>query len=311
MSQAGVTTTSNRGAEGSIYDLGYRHYEGVRRGRAWAMWSLYTESLRGIWGFGRPMTAKAAPFILAGLFSIVALVQLAFASVFAQAIARGESISLATYANYFEAMWVFVFLFCVAQAPEVVCRDQRYSVLALYFTRALGRLDYAGARLASLVTAIFIVLMIPNLLLLIGDVLMKPDTFKALGDELPKALPSIPADIVIAASMASISLAIASFTPRRAYAAIGIVAYVLLMEAIPAAIYSIGQSGSGETWTDKLFLLAPMNTLEAATHWFFGVPLDPSIYAGSLTPDQYLAAAIASVVVFTGILMYRYRRVSA
>jgi ABC-2 type transport system permease protein len=54
---------------GSIYDLGYRHYEGKRNGRGYAMWSLFVESLRGVWGFGRPTTAKAAPFLLAGLYA--------------------------------------------------------------------------------------------------------------------------------------------------------------------------------------------------------------------------------------------------
>ena len=49
---------------GSIYDLGYRHYEGKRRGRGYAIWSLYVESLRSVWGFGRPTRAKAAPFIM-------------------------------------------------------------------------------------------------------------------------------------------------------------------------------------------------------------------------------------------------------
>ncbi len=298
-------------AAGSIYDLGYRHYDGQRRGRGWAMWSLYVESLRGIWGFGRPMTAKAVPLILTGLYAIVALIQLAFSSVFANEIAQGQSISLLNYSNYFASMFFFVFFFCVAQAPEVVCRDQRYSVLPLYFTRALGRVEYAGARLASLATAVFIVLMIPNVALFIGDVLMKTDTFKAMGDELPRALPSIPASIFVAMGLAAISLAVSSFTPRRAYAAIGLVAYVLLMEAVPAAIYSIGQTSNDHTWTDRLFLLTPITSLDGATAWFFGKPLDPQTFLGTLTADAYFAAALASILVFTGVLIFRYRRIPA
>jgi ABC-2 type transport system permease protein len=101
------------------------------------MWSLYVESLRGVWGFGRPMTAKAAPFILAGLYALPALIQLAFSSVFAQRIA-GRRRSAPQLHNYFADLFFLVFLFCVAQAPELVCRDQRYQVLPLYFTRAMG-----------------------------------------------------------------------------------------------------------------------------------------------------------------------------
>jgi ABC-2 type transport system permease protein len=297
---------------GSIYDLGYRHYDGPRRGRVWAMWSLYAESLRGIWGFGRPMSAKLVPMILAGLYAIVALVQLAFSSVFATQIQEGQTITLTTYSDYFSAMWIFAFFFCVAQAPEVVCRDQRYSVLPLYFTRALGRTEYAVARLASLATALFIVLMIPNLGLFIGDVLMKPDTFKAIGDEVPRALPSIPASVLVACGLTAISLTIASFTPRRAYAAIGLVAYVLLMEAIPAAIYSIGRTGgASEAGKDWVFLFTPVTSLMGATAWFFNARLNPQDFLGTLKPGDYLGAAIVSLVLFTGVLMFRYRKVSA
>ena len=146
--------------------------------------------------------------------------------------------------------------------------------------------------------------------LFVGDVLMKPDAFKAIGDELPKALPTILASALIALGLAALSLAISSFSPRRAYSAIGIVAYILLMEAIPAAIYSIGQT-SGSTWTDKLFLVSPISALDGAVSWFFGKPLDPETFSGSLTSEAYLAAALASIVVFTGVLVFRYRRIPA
>jgi hypothetical protein len=79
--------------------------------------------------------------------------------------------------------------------------------------------------------------------LFVGDILMKPDTFKAIGDELPKALPSIPASALMARRAWRALSGVSSFSPRRAYSAIGLVAYILLMEAIPAAIYSIGQTG--------------------------------------------------------------------
>lgn len=296
---------------GSIYDLGYRHYEGKRNGRGYAMWSLFVESLRGVWGFGRPMSAKAAPFILAGLFALPAVIQLAFSSVITQQAARsGQAPTLLTYGTYFTDFYFLVFFFCVAQAPELVCRDQRYQVLPLYFTRSMGRIEYALARMASLTTALFVVLMTPVVALFIGDVLMQPDTFKAIGDELPKALPSLPANALIAIGLSAVSLAVSSFSPRRAYSAIGILAYVLLMEAIPGAIYSIGQT-SGWSWSDKLFLFTPISSLTGATFWFFGQPLDPEVFPGTVTSDVYVAASIASAVVMTAVLMYRYRRLPA
>jgi len=298
-------------AAGSIYDLGYRHYLGKRNGRAYATWSLFVESFRGVWGFGRPVSAKAAPFILIGLYALPAAIQLAFSSVIAQQVAStGRPVELLTYHDYFASFYFLVFFFCVAQAPELVCRDQRYQVLPLYFTRAMGRTEYALARLGSLAAALFLLLTAPTVLLVVGDVLMKPDTFKAIGDELPLALPSLPANAMISVGLASLSLAISSFSPRRAYSAIGIVAYILLMEAIPAAIYSVGQN-AGWAWSDKLFLLTPITSLIGGVDWFFGQTLSPQAFSGTVTSGGYLAAAAASVVVMSAILLYRYRRMPA
>jgi ABC-2 type transport system permease protein len=294
---------------GNIYDLGYRHYEGKRRGRWFAGWSLYVESLRGIWGFGRPMSAKAAPFILAGLYSFAAFIQLAFSSTLASQIQSGQTVELFRYDTYFAGFFFLMILFCVAQAPEVVCRDQRYQVLPLYFTRAMGRSDYALAKLASLTTALFLALMVPMVALFIGDVLMKQDTIRAIGDELPIALPSIPASLLIAAGMSSISLALSSYSPRRAYSAIGLVAYFLLMEAVPSIVYSVGQH-AGWSWADKLILLTPIRSLIAASDWFFGRAGNRGLPV-TLGTETYVFAAIASVFVFSAILVFRYRRIAA
>jgi ABC-2 type transport system permease protein len=294
---------------GNIYDLGYRHYDGVRRGRGYATWSLYVESLRSIWGFGRPTTAKAAPFILLGLYSFAAFMQLAFSSFIAQAGANAGE--LFAYDNYFLSFWIMIVLFCIAQAPEQVCRDQRNNVLPLYFTRSLRRFDYAIAKLAALTSALFIVLMIPMIALFIGDVLMKPDAIRALGDELPKAWPSIPANLLVAAGMAALSLALSSFSPRRAYSAIGLGAYFLVVEAVAAIVYEVGRQG-GWTWSDKCILLGPVTTLMGATAWFFDKALDPRQgFPPTLGADAYLLASLGSVVVFTAVLLFRYRRLAA
>ncbi len=296
---------------GSIYDLGYRHYEGRRYGRLWATWSLYVESMRGIFGFGRPTSAKAAPFVLAGLYALPAVIVLAFSSIISRSLSTGQTSlnDLPNYANYFGGMGIFIVLFLIAQAPEVVCRDQRYQVLPLYFTRAMGRVDYAIAKLASLTTAVFLVLVVPVVVLFVGDILRSTDTFKAIGDEWPKALPSIPADLLVAVSVSSIALALSSYSPRRAYAAIGVLAYFLLMEVVPVVIYGVGHD-AGSTWVDNLLLLTPSSALYRASDWFFGVPTPPD-FPASLGTDAYVWASLASVLLFTGMLLFRYRRVAA
>ena len=297
--------------EGNIYDLGYRHYEGKRHGTWFAVWPLYVESLRSVWGFGRPMTAKGWPFILAGIYAFPALLQLALSSVFSKALSEGRQLELFTYAKYFgdTGLWILILLFCIAQAPELVCRDQRSHVLSLYFTRPLARAQYAVARVGALSTALFIVLVIPCLALFVGDVLMKADTIKAIGDELPRLLPSLPASALVALGMGSISLGLAAFSPRRAYSTIGLVAFFLIVEGVTAFIYEAGVR-AGWSWADMTSLLAPITTLEGAYQWFFGGPLlDP--FPSAMTSADYLAAALATIAIFWGLLLYRYRSISA
>ncbi|HEX7613220.1 MAG TPA: hypothetical protein VF371_10655, partial [Candidatus Limnocylindrales bacterium] len=106
------------------------------------------------------------------------------------------------------------------------------------------------------------------------------------------------------------SLAVSSFSPRLAYAAIALVAYVLLAQAVPAAIFAIGQL-SDWSWTDKLFLAAPISSLDGATNWFFGRAREPGQFTGSLTAADYALAALVSVVLFTTLLLFRYRRIPA
>ena len=298
-------------ADGSIYDLGYRHYDGVRRGRAYAAWSLYVESLRSIWGFGRPVTAKAAPFIILALYSFLALLQVAFSSAFSQMMARGEKVELFTYSTYFWNFSIFLVLFCIAQAPELVCRDQRNHVLPLYFTRSLHRSDYALTKLSALATALFIVLMIPMIALFVGDVLMRSDAIAAIKDEIPKFLPSIPANLLIAASWSAISLGLSAFSPRRAYSAIGLGAYFLVVEVVAAIVYEVGNR-AGWTWSDLTILLAPGKVLMGASWWFFGKTLTVSDgFPASLDAGAYVLAAVASVAIFAATLLWRYRRLAA
>jgi ABC-2 type transport system permease protein len=270
------------------------------------MWSLYVESLRAVWGFGRPMTAKAAPFIILGLYSFLALVQLAFSSFFGEAIQRGDRVELFTYSNYFATLSPFIVLFCVAQGPEMVCRDQRYSVLPLYLTRALTAVDYIIAKIAAFTTALFVVLMVPMISLFVGDILMKTDAIKAFGDELPMALPAIPACLLIAAGLATISLALSSFSPRRAYSAMGLVAYFLIFESVLSAVFRLGHH-AGWDWSERVKLIGPTSNLSGANEWFFGNRLDPGSWSTVLGSDAYLWAALLSIVIFTAILLLRYR----
>ena len=151
---ATTNPTSASGPGGSIYDLGYQSYQGPRLGRRSAVVALYTQSLRACFGIGRGGRAKIAPFTLAGLALLPAVLAVGFAALAAQAGPGGDAIEQASpirYDSYHGLVSVLIMLFCAAQAPELFGRDQRYGVLPLYFSRVLTRTDYALAKVGGLI----------------------------------------------------------------------------------------------------------------------------------------------------------------
>ena len=57
------TRPRRRGAD-VIHNIGYRHYDGPRLGRAYARRSLFSQSLRGAYGLGRSAKSKVLPMLL-------------------------------------------------------------------------------------------------------------------------------------------------------------------------------------------------------------------------------------------------------
>ena len=168
------------GPGGSIYDLGYQGYEGPRLGREAAIRALFWHT-RPVVLRDRARRAGQDRAVRAGgarrccrRSSAVGIAALA-----TQAGDVGELVEAASpirYETYHGLISTFVMLFCAAQAPELLGRDQRYGVLPLYFSRALARLDYALAKVLGLVVvAAGDGRSRPYAVLFVGRVLVAPD----------------------------------------------------------------------------------------------------------------------------------------
>ena len=57
-----------------IHDIGFRHYDGHRFGRGCVVRSLLVETVRGVFGLGRPARSKVMPWVLIGILLIPPLV---------------------------------------------------------------------------------------------------------------------------------------------------------------------------------------------------------------------------------------------
>ncbi len=290
---------------GTIYDLGYRRYEGPRLGRGAAVRALFEDSVRVVWGIGRGARAKVIPLGLAVLAGLPAIVALGIAAIARQFGGAPDELSPIRYETYFPYVSGIVFLFVAAQAPELLGRDQRYGTISLYFARALRREDYIAARLAAFMLAVLGLLLVPQALLFVGRALAATDIPAAVGRDLPALPPVLGQALVTAGVLGGLGLAIAGFTPRRAYATAAIIAVVTAMPVVA----QIGGRAARGLGGELLALLSPPHVLEGTNALFFGTPI-VGIGSGIAGP-WYLAAGLAISFGSLAVLVRRYRHLVA
>lgn len=304
-----ATTASNGGPTGSIYDIGYRRYEGPRLGRGHAIRSLFFHSLRSSFGIGRGGRAKIAPIILGVMALLPAIAIVAALTLVAQfgVATRFVDQSPIRYDTYASTISTIVVLFCAAQAPELFGRDQRHGVLALYFARALRRSDYALARIGGFIAALLIVELLPQVVLFLGRVLLSPDIPKGIGDDLPSVGPVLAESALSAALLGGLAMAVSAFSPRRAYAVAGIIALFIIPNIVAGVVTGLGSSTIG-TW---LTLLSPTSVLDGTNAILFDKPFGTDFFFIDLPDVAFLAAALAGIVGSIAIAVRRFARITA
>ena len=293
---------------GSIYDLGYRRYEGPRLGRAHAIRSLIIHSFRTTYGIGRSGRAKAAPIIFGAMAILPAVIIVGGLTIAARFgfDRQLDDTELIGFNNYFRSITAIVVLFCAAQAPEMFGRDQRHGVLALYFARALRRPDYALGRLIGFVLAILLLILIPMVILFLGRVLLSTDIAGAFGRNLPNIPPVLAQGLVIATLYGSLAMAVSAFTPRRAYATAGVIALFVLPGLVAGIVIGIGSSTVG-TW---LVVVSPNTILDGTNALFFGRSLGEEYFFVDIPHWLFLVSAVVEVGVAVALILRRFARIT-
>ena len=293
---------TRQSATGAIYDLGYRGYDGPRLGRRAAVATLFWWSLRAAFALKRSGRAKIVPWGIAALLLAPAGVSVAVA-----ALAPGAPTPF-SYDNFLWNTQILVAIFVAAQAPELVSSDQRNRVLSLYFSHALERSDYALAKLGALAAAVFGLALAPMLVLFIGRILLAADVVKAFWDEINRLPEVIGTPLIYAVPLAALSLAIAAYTPRRAYATGAIIAVFIVGSAIAGIM---GNTIEGPL-REASQLVNPIVPLDGTRTWLFGGFIADSPIDGMGYPLwAYGLEWLAIVVVGTAVILWRYRRLAA
>jgi ABC-2 type transport system permease protein len=294
--------TAQTETTGTIYDIGYRRYDGPRLGRSGAVGAVVQAGVRAVFGFGRSGRSKIIPWgavILATLPAVVA---------FAVRVLAGEIIpDLYSYQNYLWQIGGLFGIFLAAQAPELVVNDIRYRVLPLYFSRPMSRFDYVAAKLAALALGLLALTLFPVLVLFAGRVLATDDLVGALGDEIG-ALPGIVGSGVLhAVVLASMGIAISSLASRRAYAAGAVLAVFLVGGGISEAL-SGNALNALDDWAP---FINPLSIIDGARQWIFGGQVAESPVASSSVPLAVYGLATALLLFGSWlVLALRYRRIT-
>lgn len=294
---------AGQAGQSAIYDLGYRGYDGPRLGRRAAVWALFIASLRAAWGMGRGGRSKIVPWGALAFVSLPAIIQSAITATAGPLVSRAGGPS---YDNYLFQGSILVFIFLAAQAPELLGGDQRNRVLALYFAHAMERTDYAVAKLAAMVVSLVVICLVPLLILFFGLSFASSDVFAGFRDQLGKLPEILGLAAIYSLLYAAVGMAIAAFTPRRAYAIGAIVAVFLVGTALPQLV--LRAASSIGHWP----VLLDVNAIaEGVRHALFGGNPNGPVGGAGIPDIGYYATCAAVVVVGYAVYLWRYQRVQA
>lgn len=310
-SPTGSTAATASGLGGDIYDLGYQRYVGPRLGRGAAIAALFWHTVRSAFGIGRGSRAKVAPFVLASLALLPAVLAVGIAAIASQAGEAGgiiEESSPIQYGTYHSIVATLVMLFCAAQAPELLGRDQRFGVLPIYFSRALERVDYALAKVCGLMAGLLVLTVLPQLIIVVGRILAAADPATGAGRELPHLSPILVQGVLSAGLLGGLAMVIAAFTPRRAYATAAIIAAFI----IPPVIAALSQRLGAGDLARFLVFLSPGDVLDGSNALLFGTLAEGRAVRASDVPGiAYPIAALLGAIGAVAIAVRRYLRIGA
>jgi ABC-2 type transport system permease protein len=285
---------------GAVYDRGYRPYEGPRGARGAATLALYRASMRRALGLRRSWRQKFAPFVLLGVVTIPAIINVGIGYVTRdQAIDRIELITYRDYVGVSSALLLFVALV----APDVICPDRRQKVLPLMFARPLSGPDYVAAKVGAVATILFAFSFIPQIVLFVGNMLVSDGAFTYFKDHLD-ILWKVPVSVLLLAVFhAVIGVSIAALTERRIVAGAAIIG-TFLVTSIASGVLT-ENAGDGALGALLNIVALPLYLRDVV---FLG-HVDPSIALGGAAYGGWLAAGLylAIVAAGAGVLLWRYR----
>ncbi|HWV22686.1 MAG TPA: ABC transporter permease subunit [Thermomicrobiales bacterium] len=281
---------------GEIFDRGYAHYDGPRRGRRGAITSLIGYSMKRAMGIRKSWTAKVLPFLLYIAITIPLIVMIAIAAIV-------PDIPFASYSGYISGIFFIVGIFVATAAPEMICIDRHERTLPLYFSRAIARSDYVFAKIVAMTLLTMTMTVIPSVLLWLGRQLTAKGVVQAMKDNAGDLGRVVLVGVLIAVVMSCLALMISSFTKRKGVAITIIIIGFLVLTAFAHAGFNLL---SDREWS-RYFLLLDLNgVFQGLSAHLFDDVNNPFVDQANFSVTELLTYMVGLVVVSVIILRWRY-----
>lgn len=290
-------------ATGAIHDIGYRHYDGPRLGRAYIARSLFGHGLRAAFGIGRTARSKVFPFALLGAILLPALILVTVTNV-----GNLDSLPL-PYTQYAMVTQAVIALFAAIAGPQLFSRDLRYNTIGLYLSRPPERPDYVIAKSLALVAAIAIVTCSPLVILYVGALLAG----LPLGGQTGAFLLAVVGAVLLSVVFAAIAALVSSVTTRRGLGIAAIIAAFMLSFGVVNIAGGIMDAVGNRTASEFAGLFSPQTLVDGVQVWALGADGASSALAApssNAVGALYLAVVVALVAGCLALLLLRYRKVT-
>jgi ABC-2 type transport system permease protein len=295
---------------GTVFDIGYQSYTGIREGRGRARKAVYKDGLRAALGLGRGARAKILPWFFVFVLSAIATVMAIVAGAADRIGGAGtaDKMNLPSHSDYNGIASIIMFVFAAIVGPELLCRDKRDGVINLYLVRPLTGSDYIVSRWAAFMTVMTAAAWLPQVILFLGLCGGDPKPavyFAAHWLDIPRFLL---AGLAMAAYTTTLALLTASFTSRRAYASVFLVGLFIITTPFTIGLAQ-EVSGVAGQWI-SMFNLS--NIPVHVNDIIFGEISEVTSEAPArlFAPWIRVAWYFAWTLIPAGVLWSRYRRLS-
>lgn len=267
---------------GEIFDRGYAHYDGPRRGRRGAITSLIGYSMKRAMGIRKSWTAKIMPFLLYLSASIPLIIMIGITAIV-------PDFPFASYTDYFSGIFMLVGLFVAIAAPEMICVDRHERTLPLYFSRAILRGDYVLAKVVAMSLLTMTMTGLPGALLWLGRQLASDNIRQAMVDNIEDLGKILFLGLLTSLMLGTLGLMISSFTTRKGVAITIILIGFLVLTGAAQALSITLEEYSWSRW----FLLGDLQTVVSS--------LSIQLFDDATGPNRFVEQANLSL---EGIVAY-------